>query len=685
MNKIKLARQKERMILSDVLPYETPISFSNKGFYRFLINNKISIHDGEVHWKALSKELDALVAIIFGLSVSDAVSTSRQKGYKKMPISSRNLITIPFHYFIKHKPSELRQLSIIHPRNQVAAASFYDQYKELILYSSMISKFSLRSPARIAKSVYWDDGKRLKSLDNHVEEYSGEESNLKSFFVYKDISNIFKFFESSEYHRCEKIYNHMAKLDVAKCFDSIYTHSISWALYGKDPVKNVLSKTFPKGFSLDKSFGHDFDELLQHSNYQETNGIPIGPELSRIFAEIIFQRIDDDVFKELSRRSLVWGGDYEIFRYMDDYFIFYNDMEKYEKIVEALSVSLKKYKLSLSGEKARIYNKPIITEITIAKKYISDLIDEKINYQVEESGLDADGNKIFKGNIYINKGSLITSFKTILKMSDVGYEGSLNYTFAILEARVQKILKDFKKISKTNSSARQLAYALSSIVEFMFFVYAASPRVNTTVKLSRVLYLIISFARSKELERDDANALYNQIYENITFILRKEGVSNYSQVETLYLLTTLSCLGRYFRLSEDELARCLNVNSDKVSGKYVVTENLNYFVITTALFFMKDFKRYVTLRDFIESHSIDLIQKSLAVNSKKTEYTLLYLDLLSCPYVSKECKLKLMDLWGLSGKVKASDFLAINNYWFTKWVDFDLAEELDRKRSLEVY
>ena len=100
---------------------------------------------------------------------------------------------------------------------------------------------------------------------------------------------------------------------------------------------------------------------------------------------------------------------------------------------------------------------------------------------------------------------------------------------------------------------------------------------------------------------------------------------------------------------------------------------------------MKDFKRYESLRRFIESHSIALIEESLATNSKNAEYTLLYLDLLSCPYISNGCKTKLIELCGLEGKVKQSEFLAVNDYWFTKWVGFDLAEELDRKRSLEVY
>ncbi|MBY5968370.1 antiviral reverse transcriptase Drt3b [Halomonas denitrificans] len=673
------------MILSDVLPYETPVSFSSKGLYKFLINHRISLQNNVIQWKALNKELDALVAIIFGIEISKAQRAPCKDGYKEITISPKNLITIPFNYFIKHKHGELRQLTVIHPRNQIAAASFYEKFKELIVYNSALSEFSLRRPARIAKSIYWDDKKRLKPLESSIEVSDGEESNLKSFFVYKNISNIFKFFESQEYHRCEKIYNHMAKLDVAKCFDSIYTHSIAWALYGKDAVKNVLSDTFPKCVSLKGSFGQEFDELIQQSNYQETNGIPIGPEISRVFSEIIFQRIDDDVLKELKDTGIDWKIDYEIFRYMDDYFVFYNDAEKYEKIINAISVSLKNYKLSLSSEKSKIYNKPIITEITIAKKYISDMIDEKVAYQIEDAGLDSEGKKIVKGKIYINKSSLITSFKTILKVSGVEYDGALNYTFAILETRIQKILNDYRRIVKASSSTRQLAHALSSIVEFMFFIYASSPKVNTTVKLSRVLYIIIQFSREKELDLDDSHAIFNQIYENITFILRKESVTNYAQVETLYLLTILTCLGRYYRLSEDELARFLNINRESASGDFRAKGRLNYFVITTALFFMQNLSRYESLRKFIEKYSIDMIEQELATSSKNAECTFLYLDLLSCPYISREGKTRLIELWGVQGRVKQVDFLDLNNYWFTKWVDFDLAEELDRKRSLEVY
>ena len=45
-NKKKYIRYpKERAILSDVLPYEIPITFSNRYLYRFLVENNIYIDE----------------------------------------------------------------------------------------------------------------------------------------------------------------------------------------------------------------------------------------------------------------------------------------------------------------------------------------------------------------------------------------------------------------------------------------------------------------------------------------------------------------------------------------------------------------------------------------------------------------------------------------------------------------
>src|SRR5699024_8752072 len=68
------------------------------------------------------------------------------------------------------------------------------------------------------------------------------------------------------------------------------------------------------------TFAQKFDRDIRHGNHNETNGIPIGPEVSRIFAEILFQEIDRRVIQALV--DLKHGHDYVFKRYVDDVFIF---------------------------------------------------------------------------------------------------------------------------------------------------------------------------------------------------------------------------------------------------------------------------------------------------------------------------------------------------------------------------
>ena len=98
-------------------------------------------------------------------------------------------------------------------------------------------------------------------------------------------------------------------------------------------------------------------------NQGETNGIVIGPEFSRIFAEIILQGVDQSLEVKLaSMDRLQHRKDYEIFRYVDDYFIFHNSPANAEKITRHLEHLLKEVKLSLNLAKSEPFERPIITK-----------------------------------------------------------------------------------------------------------------------------------------------------------------------------------------------------------------------------------------------------------------------------------------------------------------------------------
>jgi hypothetical protein len=106
---------------------------------------------------------------------------------------------------------------------------------------------------------------------------------------------------------------------------------------------------------------------------------------------------------------------YEIFRYVDDYFIFYNTPEVKDELLGLLQIKLKEYKLSLNSHKQVAYEKPIITNISMAKQRISKLFDEEIKWSDRKSELTAADGAKQKDSIFINPKKLITEFKTALK------------------------------------------------------------------------------------------------------------------------------------------------------------------------------------------------------------------------------------------------------------------------------
>ena len=96
--KIKLRYKKERTIFSDILPYELPLIFSNRYFYKLLVRNEVSIKFGDegnntLSWNATKdKGFLGILAIIFNKAVSEL------KGKNTLDLSKYDLKK--FHLYI---------------------------------------------------------------------------------------------------------------------------------------------------------------------------------------------------------------------------------------------------------------------------------------------------------------------------------------------------------------------------------------------------------------------------------------------------------------------------------------------------------------------------------------------------------------------------------------------------------
>lgn len=134
------------------------------------------------------------------------------------------------------------------------------------------------------------------------------------------------------------------KLDIQFFFDSIYTHSISWAIHSKK-----LSKSNIKNFEL---LGNKIDASIQLLNDLQTNGILVGNAVSRIVSEILLCSVD----YEIKKRDIK----IDYLRYVDDYFIFTKDRAQIESIISIFREELDKYELVLNENKIEIIESPFV-------------------------------------------------------------------------------------------------------------------------------------------------------------------------------------------------------------------------------------------------------------------------------------------------------------------------------------
>ncbi len=724
--------KKERVVLSDILPYEIPPFFSNRYFYHFLVKNKVSIDEESKQIIFSRKDTNVirnLIRILFGIDKS--ILSQQNNEFEYFKIDYKNFQTIPFKFKISHKDNDYRELTIIHPINQLRLVDFYDKYKYTILYNTKISRFSLRRPHKVSSLKYFKDStnKSKKSTNQEVEiiETSDKEyTSLKTYFSYQKYSNIYQFYESYEFQRAEKRFDNLLKFDISRCFDSIYTHSLSWVLNNKKIVKDNLNE-------YNNSFGGKFDKIMQQMNYNETNGIVIGPEFSRIFAELILQKIDKNVEKELYKKGYRYKVDYDIYRYVDDFFVFYNDEKVKGDILALYKVKLQEYNLFFNDSKTQIFSKPIITNITIAKEEIRKLVEYSMIFQFQNSE-----NQSQVGLKYYTARDIITNYKAILSQTQTSYKDLQNYFLVIIFNKLKKMIKDIQKIQEellTLYSERtqekqeeileeikikekelktiyfQIYKNFMGIIELSFFIYSVLPRVAYSIKICQILFRIIDFIKSQEKTKqkystkyskdemkyiafdfDKKHTIFKSIYDNISLVFQKNTSSEYTEVETLYLLTIISELGENYQFSEDLINKNFRVfDIEKNSNS-----NLNYFTILSLLNYIKRDNKFNNIRN----HLRKIITKKFDnFVPNDAESVFLLIDVLTCPYIESsddkliEFRRKILNkiqFWNRNTPKtdKYKDLKELSEYssnWFYSWKNNDLGKELNTKRGHSVY
>jgi hypothetical protein len=160
---------------------------------------------------------------------------------------------------------------------------------------------------------------------------------------YKDESDI----EEKEHWEIQNSFGKRfgIRADITNFYPSIYTHVIGWAVDTFETAKRNSKR------GSNKQWYDQLDMYQRHTMRNETKGVSIGPGTSNIIAELILQRIDDEL-------SSHFDGQVYFRRYIDDYQGYADSREIAEKFIRQLSVLLSKYHLHLNTRKTFIYPLP---------------------------------------------------------------------------------------------------------------------------------------------------------------------------------------------------------------------------------------------------------------------------------------------------------------------------------------
>ncbi|MFA5295452.1 MAG: RNA-directed DNA polymerase [Methanoregulaceae archaeon] len=318
-------------------------------------------------------------------------------------------------------------------------------------------------------------------------------------------------------------FSYILKTDISRYYHTLYTHSISWALHGKDKAK--------KNRNDPSLYGHHLDKWVRKTRDGQTLGIPIGPDSSIIISEIIATSIDIELKKQM-------GNDLHGIRIIDDYLLFFKERHECEDALSNLHKIFKSYELEMNPTKIKIFELPYVLEpqwksdirqfhfrnpkrSSPSKKVIMQKTD-LINYFSRVNAycrLFPDDNiikysmkrfhnkKIFNNNIPL--------FESLLLKSTLIQSSSIPDVTAILLRNKKRVYKDKnERINRTISELIRIHCKYSNDFEIAWALWLAKElnieiEKNVYDSLSKIdnpiVVLLILDLRNKELISDEIN------------------------------------------------------------------------------------------------------------------------------------------------------------------------------------
>lgn len=209
---------------------------------------------------------------------------------------------------------------------------------------------------------YWANYEAVFKLSDYSKSYPVVEIAADKRSVSTNSRNVADFKNSLLKASIDKLIE--VRVDISKFYPSIYTHSVSWALLGKEKAKyyfkqkDNIEALIARGdadAALYK-YAESVDNAIRACQERQSIGIPIGPDTSHIIAEIVACRIDSILKCKLSSIDL------KACRYYDDYYIYVSSKDEADLVLKCLQLILSDFQLEINESKIKIREFPFAFE-----------------------------------------------------------------------------------------------------------------------------------------------------------------------------------------------------------------------------------------------------------------------------------------------------------------------------------
>lgn len=292
--------------------------------------------------------------------------------------------------------------------------------------------------------------------------------------------------------------------DIANFYPSIYTHSISWALYSKAKGKEDKNE---------KNLANNIDALIRCMQFNQSNGIPQGSQLMDFVAEILLKGIDRDLYINIKNNKEI-NTDYYIIRYRDDYRIFAKNILQARLLLAELVKTLKEYGLHINDKKTNIVEDIITYSIKSDKLHTLPFFykpkSKAINLQVlllhinQLSKSYCNGAQVVK---YLNLATNAVTIKSKYSLFEIFTELALLRNVKDFINPTKYLAKWFLKTNTVVAEKHNYKVLISIVVEIA--LYNSKPQI-----LDLCIELIDKFLHNIE-DKQQKTEIFTDIFKKI--------------------------------------------------------------------------------------------------------------------------------------------------------------------------